>query len=373
MPSPILGIPEVAPTQTDKTTTINDAIVALEGATQDQLALNLAGGSLTLSPTQFTRFAFFLISGQTAAQTLTVPLSKRMFGVRNAGAYTITVQGLTGSSVAVAAGAGAIIQNDGTNCTVFGSGGVGPAGAPGPPGAISTLILGAGVVGTGTTITASGQTLVADWQLGTVTALGPNMSLTTGTLESVDTNIWNAGTVTNLGAGLTLSAGTLAAPSGGGTVTQIATTGGIHGGIITTSGTLTVDWNSGTVTALGGSLALSSGTLSAAAARNHGQLLAQFVLGSIATNGPFNFVYKAPYGGTVTSLDSVSGTGTFTLAVAINGTAVTGLSAVAVGAAANTVATGADTFSAGDTITGTISAAAGAPTNAVLNVNVTWS
>jgi hypothetical protein len=59
--TPILLINEVAPTQTDKTTTINDAIVALESATQDQLAVSLAGGNLTLSATQFTRYAVFSV------------------------------------------------------------------------------------------------------------------------------------------------------------------------------------------------------------------------------------------------------------------------------------------------------------------------
>lgn len=107
--------------------------------------------------------------------------------------------------------------------------------------------------------------------------------------------------------------------------------------------------------------------------RNKGVMLAQFVLGTIVSNGGFDFAYKAPYAGTVTSLDSVAGTGTFTLAVKINGTNITGLAAVAVGSAANTAATGADTFAAGDTISGTISAATGAPTDAVLSLNVTWS
>lgn len=107
--------------------------------------------------------------------------------------------------------------------------------------------------------------------------------------------------------------------------------------------------------------------------RNKGVMLAQFVLGTIVSNGSFDFAYKAPYAGTVTSLDSISGTGTFTLAVKINGTNVTSLSAVAVSSAANTVATGADTFAAGDTISGTISAASGSPTDAVLSLNVTWS
>jgi hypothetical protein len=493
--TPILLINEVAPTQTDKTTTINDAIVALESATQDQLAVSLAGGNLTLSATQFTRYAVFSVSGQTTTRVLTVPLTKRLFGVKNAGSYDITVGGASGSTVTVAAGDGAIIQCDATNCSVFGSGGPGATGATGPAGAISSIIAGAGL--SGGTISTSGQTIAAQWQGGTVTALGSHLSITTGTLQSVDTNVWDAGTVTAIGTGITLSSGTLTAPSGGGTVTGIATTGGIHGGIITTSGTLTVDWNGGsvsslgsglslsagvlnfatiashavlanssgsgaapssttvsaildaaigstqgnvlyrnasvwsvlapgtsgqvlqsggaaanpswataasgsvtsvasgaglsggpvtssgtlladwnggTVTSLGSGLNLSTGTLTATTTpRNNGVLAAQWVLGTVAANGDFYFAYKAPYAGTVNSLDSLSGTGTFTLAVKINGTNVTGLSAVAVSTAANTAATAANTFSAGDTITGTISSASGSPTDAVLSLNVTWS
>ena len=442
--TPILGINELAPTQTDKTTTINDAIVALESATQDQLAVSLAGGDLTLSATQFTRYAVFSVSGQTTTRVLTVPLTKRLFGVKNAGSYDITVGGASGSTVTVAAGDGSIIQCDATNCSVFGSGGPGATGATGPAGAISSIIAGAGL--SGGTISTSGQTIAAQWQGGTVTALGSHLSITTGTLQSVDTNVWNAGTVTAIGTGITLASGTLTAPSGGGTVTGIATTGGIHGGIITTSGTLTVDWNGGTVTSLGSGLSLAAGVLnfatiashavlanssgsgaapssttvsaildaaigstqgdvlyrsasawsvlapgtsgqvlqsngaaanpswaSATTPRNNGVLTAQWVLGTVAADGDFYFVYKAPYAGTVTSLDSLSGTGTFTLAVKINGTNVTGLSAVAVSTAANTAATAANTFSAGDTITGTISSASGSPTDAVLGLNVTWS
>jgi hypothetical protein len=164
------------------------------------------------------------------------------------------------------------------------------------------------------------------------------------------------------------------ATAASGSVTSVASGAGLSGGPVTSSGTLLADWNGGTVTSLGSGLNLSTGTLTATTTpRNNGVLAAQWVLGTVAANGDFYFAYKAPYAGTVNSLDSLSGTGTFTLAVKINGTNVTGLSAVAVSTAANTAATAANTFSAGDTITGTISSASGSPTDAVLSLNVTWS
>jgi hypothetical protein len=122
-----------------------------------------------------------------------------------------------------------------------------------------------------------------------------------------------------------------------------------------------------------GTTGATGATGAAGSSRTKGVLQAQWVLGTVAANGDFYFSYKAPYAGTVTSLDSLSTTGTFTLAVKINGTNVTGLSAVAVSTAANTAATAANTFSAGDTITGTISSASGSPTDAVLSLNATWS
>ena len=108
--------------------------------------------------------------------------------------------------------------------------------------------------------------------------------------------------------------------------------------------------------------------------RNTGVLLAQWVLGSVVANGVFHFAYKAPYGGTINSLDSVSATGTFTANIKINATSATGLAAVAVTATpTNTLATALRTFVAGDDISGTITLATTSPTDAVLNLNVTWS
>jgi len=58
--SPILAVPLVAPTQADKTTTLNNMVLDLEGATQDQLAVSMAGGNVTLTALQFTRNIAFV-------------------------------------------------------------------------------------------------------------------------------------------------------------------------------------------------------------------------------------------------------------------------------------------------------------------------
>lgn len=118
-----------------------------------------------------------------------------------------------------------------------------------------------------------------------------------------------------------------------------------------------------------------SAWVSEVTSRNKGAMMAQWVSGAIVANGTIYFAFKAPYAGTINSLDYVTGNGSFDVNIEINGTGVTSLTAVAVSSStpANTAATGADTFSAGDTISGVISSATSAPTDAILNLNVTWS
>lgn len=130
--TPILGIQEVAPTQTDKTTTMNDMIVQLEGALQDQLVVDMSAGDTTLTTQQYTRFQVFSCTGLTAAHALTVPLTKRVFIVKNTSStYDITVGGVSGTTVTVAANTASSIQCDGTNCTGLAQGGSGATGDPG--------------------------------------------------------------------------------------------------------------------------------------------------------------------------------------------------------------------------------------------------
>lgn len=253
MPSPILGIPEVAPTQADKTTTINDMIAAVEGATQDQMAVDFSAGNVTLTALQFTRHAEFDCSGQTAARVMTTPNTKRVYVVRNLGTFDIQVKATSGTTFTVAAGDGNVLVNDGANnVTGFGVGG------PGPPGSVWREGSGApsnslGVDGdfylNGTSgdvyLRAGGAyTVVCNirgvagatiWNAGSVTALGGHMTLVGGTLDIL--NNFNAGTVSALGAGLALVGGTLTNTIG------------------------PSSWNAGTVSAVGANLSISGGTL----------------------------------------------------------------------------------------------------------------
>lgn len=155
--SPILQIPELAPTQTDKTTTINDMIIAIENATQAQVSYSFAGGDVSLTTTQFVSATAFKATGLTAAQNLIIPLQPRVFGVINTSStHALTVKGASGATVVIAASSAAMIQCDGTNCVLWMSGGPGPTGPTGP----------------------SGQ-----WTGGTVTALGASLNINSGTID----------------------------------------------------------------------------------------------------------------------------------------------------------------------------------------------
>jgi hypothetical protein len=99
------------------------------------------------------------------------------------------------------------------------------------------------------------------------------------------------------------------------------------------------------------------------------------VTGAIVANDTVWLAYDAPYNGTINALTYFTGNGSFSVAIQINGTNVTGLSAVAVSSAtpATTNATAANTFTAGQRITAVITAATGSPTDALLSLAVTWA
>jgi hypothetical protein len=109
--------------------------------------------------------------------------------------------------------------------------------------------------------------------------------------------------------------------------------------------------------------------------RSNANLLLQWVSGATVTADTVWFTLKAPYAGTINSMTYFCDTGSFTIAVQIAGTPVTGLGAIANNSAtpATTNATAANTFTAGQAITAVISSPSGSPTDALLSLNVTWS
>jgi hypothetical protein len=103
---------------------------------------------------------------------------------------------------------------------------------------------------------------------------------------------------------------------------------------------------------------------------------AQWVSGAVVVNDTFWFSYDAPYAGTINSLTHFTTVGSFTVAVQINGVSVTGLGAVAPTSTPTTTnASAANTFTAGQRISGVItgSSTTPAPTDAVLSLAVTWA
>jgi hypothetical protein len=109
--------------------------------------------------------------------------------------------------------------------------------------------------------------------------------------------------------------------------------------------------------------------------RSSANLQLQWVSGATVTADTAWFAFKAPYNGTINSLTYFADTGSFTVAVQIAGTNVTGLGSVSVSSAtpATTSATGANTFTAGQAITAVVSSPSGSPTDALLSLSVTWS
>jgi len=130
-------------------------------------------------------------------------------------------------------------------------------------------------VGFGLAITGlSALTLEADWQAGEVALVGAGLSIA-GSPPALEAD-WQGGVVTNLGAGLTLNLGTLTAEGTG--VTAVVAGTGLSGGTITSTGTIALAAiatgrllgnSSGGSTAptaqvVGAGLSFNSGTLAAA-------------------------------------------------------------------------------------------------------------
>lgn len=126
--TPILGITEVAQSQSNKELTINDAIRALENATQN-LRSAVATATTNLSAANFTGNFYHRFTGTPGAWTLNVPATERAFYVENDtdGVCTVQVTGGAGVEVEIAVGEGRLLYSDGAD--IFEIGGGGGAGA----------------------------------------------------------------------------------------------------------------------------------------------------------------------------------------------------------------------------------------------------
>ena len=139
MPTPNLNITHVAPTQNQKTVTINDGFDLLDQAANSHLDLDVsAGGIFTLTAAQFNEIAIAnLLGAAGSAVTINLPTNARGFyGFRNNSgqAATIQVTGGLGTSAALPAGEAVVIASTGTDVITF-------AGAAAPVGGGATEVI----------------------------------------------------------------------------------------------------------------------------------------------------------------------------------------------------------------------------------------
>lgn len=213
----------------------------------------------------------------------------------------------------------------------------------------------------GTALTGSvsrdGQSpLTANWPVGGFNITG------IGTLGATTLNVSGTATIGTLAGVTTLSLTTL-------TVTGAATVGTTLGvtGAITGSSTLTVT----------GAIAGGSVTSGGVAVLTSTKPTPTFSWGggAVVLAGTYVFTGYAGRAGTVDALTYNVGTagGSFAANVRINGTSVTGLSAVTVNSSttASTSASGANTVAAGDRIDVVLSSLSGSPTDAFLTLRLT--
>lgn len=202
-----LGITLIAPTQSNKSTTANDATQALEDATQGTLAVSVASASQTLTDPQFTGAWLFAVSGAaTAGRTVTVPNDiERIFAASLDSGSAESVDLVCGSNdVTLDPGMAAIVRTDGAGgiaMVMQGSTAAGPTEAE--PKA-ETLIVAVGDETTALTTGAAKVTFRMPWAM-TLTAV--RASLTTASSSGNPTVDINEAGASILSTKLTIDSG----------------------------------------------------------------------------------------------------------------------------------------------------------------------
>jgi len=115
MTTPILSIPEVSQSQSNKEVTINEAIRALEEAMQATRTAAITAAT-TLTTAQFTDFFRHVFTGTFGATTVTVPNTQRLFYVQNNTNGILTIRaGSFAVTADVPIGTGLLLYCDGSD------------------------------------------------------------------------------------------------------------------------------------------------------------------------------------------------------------------------------------------------------------------
>jgi len=124
--TPILEIPQLEATSTNKETLVNDGFIAMEQATNQQRDVDFTSGNVTLTDTEFLRFYRQIATNLSVARTLFVPDNVREFHVDNtAGTAILTVDIIAspGNSADIQIGEAFDVFSDGTDISL-GIGGI---------------------------------------------------------------------------------------------------------------------------------------------------------------------------------------------------------------------------------------------------------
>lgn len=127
--SPILAIPLLTANQSNKETTINDAISFLEKAIAASQPVNLAAGDVALTDLDVQRFFLLKPTGATAARSITIPTTiNKIFAIDNTDS-TFSVSIVRGAvTVLIPAGTIAMLYADQTGLVSMASGSGGAGG-----------------------------------------------------------------------------------------------------------------------------------------------------------------------------------------------------------------------------------------------------
>lgn len=241
-------------------------------------------------------------------------------------------------------------------------------------GSINNTSIGATTASTGAFSAATGPTRTAGDSTTNfaTTTFAQNLSngiaalTSTGGSQTLTASQYGCGILSLTGT-LTSNA-TLAVPVAGQWIVANGTTGAFTVTIKTAAGTGL------TVTQGAKAQVYADGTNVVPAVNVNASYMLEWTGGAIVANGTYWYALVAPYNGTILSADyATAGSTSFVANVQIGGVSVTSLSAITVNSAtpANSVATGANAFVAGQTITLVITSATSSPTNAAFSLRIT--